>query len=80
MTRLNGVEFKIWQARLCDGTGLPGEVLAFEDGVLRVACGQGALQLLELQRAGGRRLHAREFSLGIPVRAGNSCELPTIGS
>ena len=80
VTRLNGVEFKIWQARLCDGTGLPGEVLAFEDGVLRVACGQGALQLLELQRAGGRRLHAREFSLGIPVRAGNRCELPTIGS
>ena len=80
VTRLNGVEFKIWQARLCDGTGLPGEVLAFEDGVLRVACGQGALQLLELQRAGGRRLHAREFSLGIPVRAGNRCELPTIVS
>ena len=80
VTRLNGVEFKIWQARLCDGTGLPGEVLAFEDGVLRVACGQGALQLLELQRAGGRRLYAREFSLGIPVRAGNRCELPTIGS
>jgi methionyl-tRNA formyltransferase len=80
VTRLNGVEFKIWQAKLCDGTGLPGEVLAFADGVLRVACGQGALQLLELQRAGGRRLHAREFSLGIPVRAGDRCELPTIGS
>jgi methionyl-tRNA formyltransferase len=37
---------------------------------LVVGCGAGALQILELQRAGGRRLSAREFLRGHPLRPG----------
>ncbi len=74
-TTLNGVDFKIWRAAACDGVGRPGEVVRFEPGDVRVACGDGALRLIELQRAGGRRLPAVEFNLGVPVRVGDRCEM-----
>jgi hypothetical protein len=38
-----------------------------------VACGAGALRLMELQRAGGRRLSAAQFLLGTPVSQGSRC-------
>ena len=37
---------------------------------VRIACGQGALCVTELQRAGGRRLPATEFLRGFPLSAG----------
>ncbi len=59
--------YKLWQAAPEDRAGgQPGEVLrADRDGVL-VACGQGALRILSLQREGGRRLQAHEFLAGHP--------------
>ena len=67
-TRLGGLELKIWQARLAPGGTLtaalrPGELT----DSLVVGCGQGALEILELQRAGGRRLSAPEFLRGHPL-------------
>jgi methionyl-tRNA formyltransferase len=50
------------------GDGRPGEVLAGEG--LRVACGSGALELLELQRAGKRALEAAEFRRGFSIAPG----------
>ncbi len=47
--------------------GLPGVTL---DDRLTVACGEGALQLLRVQRAGGRPLDADTFLRGRPVPAG----------
>ena len=48
---------KVWRATVdAAGRGEPGEVLATLPGPLRVACGDGALELLELQRPGGRRV------------------------
>ena len=44
----------------------PGEVT---DGLV-VGCGEGALEILELQRAGGRRLGASDFLRGHPLPAG----------
>lgn len=62
--RLGGLDIKIWQARLAPGGALkPGELT---DGLV-VGCGQGALEILELQRAGGRRLGAAEFLRGHPL-------------
>ena len=48
---------------LATGAAAPGEVLAAGDE-LTVACGEGALALLELQRPGGRRMTAAEFLRG----------------
>jgi methionyl-tRNA formyltransferase len=49
------------------GSGLPGEVL--DDG-LAIACGEGAVRLMELQRAGGKPVTAEEFVRGARIEKG----------
>lgn len=53
--------FKLWKAHLVEGEGIPGAVMAVSDAGIKVACGQGALLLTELQRPGGKRLSAKQF-------------------
>ena len=50
-----------------EGGGAPGAVL---DDNLTIACGEGAVRIVELQKAGGKPMHAEEFLRGTPVRAG----------
>jgi methionyl-tRNA formyltransferase len=64
---IGGERVKLLLSELADGEGAPGEVL---DGRLRVACGEGAVRLLRLQRAGGGALEAEAFLRGRPVAAG----------
>lgn len=45
----------------------PGEIL---DDALAIACGDGAVRLLQVQRAGSKALPAAEFLRGVPVAAG----------
>jgi methionyl-tRNA formyltransferase len=47
-----------------DGDGQPGTML---DKKLTIACGKGAVRIVELQRAGGRVMSAEEFLRGTPV-------------
>jgi methionyl-tRNA formyltransferase len=58
---LAGQAVKVWRGRIVPGQGTPGQVLVADDGRIVLACGGGALELLELQLAGGRRISAREF-------------------
>jgi len=51
-----------------NGNGKPGEVL---DGRLMVACGEGAVRLVELQRAGGKPMGSEEFLRGMPLAPGS---------
>lgn len=46
----------------------PGTVL---DGRLTIACGEGAVRIVELQKAGGRPMKAEEFLRGTPVAPRN---------
>ena len=72
-TLYDGQPLKIWQAEPVVGTGadaVPGTVLQADAGVVEVATGVGVLRLLELQRAGGRRLAAQAFLTGMPSMAG----------
>jgi methionyl-tRNA formyltransferase len=46
------------------GSGPPGRVL---DDKLTIACGQGAVRLLELQRSGRQPMNADEFLRGTPI-------------
>ena len=64
---LAGEAVKVWRAELAEGSGAPGEVIA--PGPV-VACGEGALRLTELQRAGGRRGPAAAFLQGRPIAVG----------
>ena len=56
---------KILRCEIADGSGEPGSVL---DDRLKIACAQGALRVLELQRAGKQPMKAEEFLRGTPVR------------
>jgi methionyl-tRNA formyltransferase len=47
-----------------DGGGRPGQVL---DDKLTVACGENAVRLVELQRAGGKPMRTEEFLRGMPI-------------
>src|SRR5215472_7744200 len=71
---VRGVELKIWTGSPAAGSGQPGEVLSADSGGLCVACGSGALRLTELQRPGGKRLHAAEFLRGFPLSPGERFE------
>ncbi|HBZ07796.1 methionyl-tRNA formyltransferase [Massilia haematophila] len=67
---VNGTAIKIWKAELADyqGNAAPGTVLSADaQGGIVVACGEGALRLLELQKPGGKRLAAAEFLKGFPL-------------
>lgn len=70
--RFGGETWRVWQARAVNrNDGRPGEILqADKDGIL-VACGEGALRLTEIQKAGGRRLPAASFLVGNPVKPGD---------
>ncbi|HEV3498672.1 MAG TPA: methionyl-tRNA formyltransferase [Bradyrhizobium sp.] len=59
------VRVKILRCAMADGSGAPGEVL---DEHLAVACKQGALRILELQRAGKAPMKAEEFLRGTPLK------------
>ena len=51
-----GERVKLLRSRLVPGQGAPGQLL---DG-FTVACGDGAVEVLELQRAGRRAMGAAE--------------------
>lgn len=62
---------KVYRARVARGMGEPGEVLEAEGECLKVACEQGALELLELQREGRQRMTTEEFLKGYDIRIGD---------
>ena len=55
---------KLQHSTLGQGVGAPGAVL---DDALTIACGDGAVRLLTLQRSGGKPLPARDFLRGAQV-------------
>jgi methionyl-tRNA formyltransferase len=73
---LAGEVVKFWRARVVPRTGTPGVVVEAGDEGVTVACGEGALQITELQRAGGKRLNARQFLQGRPLEAGAAFGVP----
>jgi methionyl-tRNA formyltransferase len=73
-TMLRGAGLKIWRACLSRAEGTPGRILEAGAKGIVVACGSQALCLLELQRAGGRRLPAAQFLAGFPLAAGERLE------
>ena len=58
---------KVHRCEVVDGSGAPGEVI---DSDLTVACGQGAVRLLSLQREGKSAMGGQEFLRGFSVPKG----------
>ena len=61
---------KVWKAKAVSGHSKPGEIIAANQDGLVVACGEGALQIHELQPPGKRRMGATDFLRGHQVLAG----------
>lgn len=55
---------KVWKATVVSGKGKPGQVLSADQDGLLIACGEAALQIIELQPPGKRRMSAAEFLRG----------------
>jgi methionyl-tRNA formyltransferase len=64
---LDGVRVKVLRSIRGKSAGPPGTLL---DNRLTVACGDGAVQLVQIQRAGRQPMSADEFLRGTPVKAG----------
>ncbi len=68
-TRYGGDILRLWQARAHarETAEPPGTVLHCDRSGLWVACGDGQVQVTELQRAGGRRMSAQDFCNARPL-------------
>jgi methionyl-tRNA formyltransferase len=55
---------KILRCELAKGAGAPGDLL---DDRLTIACQDGAIRILDLQRAGAKPMKAQEFLRGTPL-------------
>ncbi len=67
-TRLGSKMLKVHRSRIVEGSGEPGAVL---DGKrLVVGCGEGAVELVEIQPEGSRRMPAADYLRGHPVEPG----------
>ena len=66
-----GGTLKIYRARPVEGEGDPGTVLrsSAKEGLF-VACGEGALEVLEMQAPGGKRMSARAYLAGKKIEPG----------
>jgi len=67
-TNLEGKLLKIYKARLAEDEGKPGEIIKSDSDTLRVATGKGALDILELQIEGAKRLKTEEFLRGRKIK------------
>jgi methionyl-tRNA formyltransferase len=63
------VRVKILRTTKATGSGAPGTVL---DDALTIACGDGAVRILELQRAGKQAMRADDFLRGQPIPRGTA--------
>ncbi len=71
-SHVQGETVKLWRAQCetASSSAPAGTLLAADDTGVLVACGEGALRLTQLQRAGGKRLPAADFLRGFPLTAG----------
>jgi methionyl-tRNA formyltransferase len=58
---------KLLGASLAEASGEAGTIV---DDALTIACGEGAVRISELQRAGGKAMRAEEFLRGVNVPKG----------
>lgn len=66
---LNGEVCRFWMATSRPGKAQPGKIVDINDGI-QVGCGEGVLRIEELQMPGGKRLTAKAFLQGHPLKVG----------
>ena len=64
---LQGKKFKVHATRIVEGSGKPGEILGLTKTGLKIACGEGAVEIISLQAEGGKRMAAPDYFRGHPL-------------
>ena len=64
---LQGQKFKVHATRIVDGKGNPGEILGLTKTGLVIACGEGAVEIQQLQAECGKRMAAPDYFRGHPL-------------
>ena len=64
---LKGQKFKVHATAIVDGKGEPGEILGLTKTGLKIACGEGAVEIRSLQAEGGKRMAAPDYFRGHPL-------------
>ena len=65
---IQGTKFKIHATRVVEGSGEPGQILGLTKTGLRIACGEGAVEIIQLQAEGGKRMAAPDYFRGHPLK------------
>ncbi len=66
---LQGRKFKVHATRMAEGSGQPGEILGLTKTGLKIACGEGAIEVISLQAEGGKRMAAPDWFRGHPLES-----------
>ena len=72
VTSFKGKKLKIFKTKVCDKSGTPGSVISINPPI--VACGEGAVELLEVQLEGKKMMSAVDFFRGQRIAIGDIIE------
>ena len=69
-TLLSGKTLKLWKVRAVEGSGKAGSVIEIGKESFTVACGEGAIEVIEVQLEGKKRMSAGDFLKGSTLNIG----------
>ena len=69
-TLLSGKTLKLWKVRAVEGGGKAGSVIDIDKESFTIACGEGAIEVLEVQLEGKKRMSAGDFLKGSTLNIG----------
>ena len=69
-TLLAGKTLKLWKVRAVEGGGKAGSVIGIDKESFTIACGEGAIEVLEVQLEGKKRMSAGDFLKGSTLNIG----------
>lgn len=69
-TLLAGKTLKLWKVRAVEGGGKAGSVIGIDKESFTIACGKGAIEVLEVQLEGKKRMSAGDFLKGSTLNIG----------
>ena len=69
-TLLSGKTLKLWKVRAVEGSGKAGSVINIDKESFTIACGEGAIEVLEVQLEGKKRMSAGDFLKGSTLNIG----------
>ena len=65
--KIQGRKFKVHATKIVEGSGQPGQILGLTKTGLKIACGEGAVEVISLQAEGGKRMAAPDYFRGHPL-------------